>query len=1216
MANTIKLKRGSGSNPSASDLSIGEVALRTDGNPKLFTKNDAGNVLEVGAVESGSITSTQILDGTIVNADINASAAIAGTKISPDFGTQSISTTGTVTSGSAVLSSTFPNLSFTDADHNSDFRLEVNSGQFKIVDTTNSADRLIVQSDGTIDVQGNLDANAGLDVTGGITASSTGNASLILDAGTGSQAGDQVSFIDFKLDGTLKANIAVNEATSGNPLEINSAGTGATKLFNAGSEKLATFSGGISVTGQVNSDGSHMGDSDKALFGNSNDLQIYHTGSHGYIDNNTGSLRIRDAGGAEKLKVHGTGVTVTGTCTATTFSGSGASLTNIPASQLTGTLPALDGSNLTGLTVDNAQTLDNLDSTQFLRSDQTDTLNGILVVGGSTVSGNEGGEVQFTQSPNGSLSGSTVNVDVNTNNLRIFESGGNTRGFYLDLNSASNYAGGKIFHNGNDGSGSGLDADTLDGVQGSSYLRSDAADTFSGNLTGSSGTNIKLDSNVGTNNNTAYASMAGYIEFTNDYSDAARGANKIRLQNDGSWLAGFGISANSHDIYTGGNFNFYKSNSTTSFTNLMSLSSTGQLGTAVQGVVWGASNDGSGSGLDADTLDGLQASQFLRDDAEGTLNSRLNLTNSASYPLIIGSSSGMDNARLLLRGSSSPYMRFREGNTDKAYIQWSSSGYLQFVNQESGEILRIKDGNNGLIYDVGGTENKVFHAGNDGSGSGLDADVLRGIGGQKYLTSYNDATGGWEDNNRNFRVTTGGNSAGLVFHESDGTFAFQLYGDGSNYGFLDGNWASWDIQKAINGAFKVDEGNGLYRVWNAGNDGSGSGLDSDTVDGLSASQFIRSDDSDTITKGSTWVLTHSLADWGFRFSNGNGSNAHIYMCHGTHGMHIRNDSAGTSQYLLDVYANNGNRFRVRGGDAYTTINGNAVWHAGNDGSGSGLDSDTVDGLQASNFVRSDTSDTMNGELNMAHNQNRQIVLNRNISSPSNYYNGLQMEVRATSGTAGIGLHRNGYSHCGIYHDGSGSVKFNMNNGTATLNGNSGTLWGSSNDGSGSGLDADVLDGLQASSFLRSDANDNLGGVLSYHSNDARLQFRNTSYNTYLYIGGWSSTNSNGISRIRNSNDNLHIDCGAQGSLYLNHYSSKTTYAAHVSPKSNNTYDLGGSSNRWRNLYINDLNLSNEGHSNDVDGTWGSYTIQEGAEDLYLLNKRNGKKYKFNLTEVN
>jgi len=41
--------------------------------------------------------------------------------------------------------------------------------------------------------------------------------------------------------------------------------------------------------------------------------------------------------------------TVTGTCAATTFSGSGASLTNLPAANLTGTLPAISGANLTSL---------------------------------------------------------------------------------------------------------------------------------------------------------------------------------------------------------------------------------------------------------------------------------------------------------------------------------------------------------------------------------------------------------------------------------------------------------------------------------------------------------------------------------------------------------------------------------------------------------------------------------------------------------------------------------------------------------------------------------------------------------------------------------------------------------------------------------------------------------------------------------------------------
>ena len=113
MANTIKLKRGSGSDPGTSDLSVGELAIRTD-TALLFTKNDGGSVVPIGisdgdkgditvssnggtfTIDSGVVTSAKIADGTIVNADINASAAIDGSKISPAF-TSDITGTGNLT---------------------------------------------------------------------------------------------------------------------------------------------------------------------------------------------------------------------------------------------------------------------------------------------------------------------------------------------------------------------------------------------------------------------------------------------------------------------------------------------------------------------------------------------------------------------------------------------------------------------------------------------------------------------------------------------------------------------------------------------------------------------------------------------------------------------------------------------------------------------------------------------------------------------------------------------------------------------------------------------------------------------------------------------------------------------------------------------------------------------------------------------------------------
>lgn len=71
----------------------------------------------------------------------------------------------------------------------------------------------------------------------------------------------------------------------------------------------------------------------------------------------------------------------------------------------------------------------------------------------------------------------------------------------------------------------------------------------------------------------------------------------------------------------------------------------------------------------------------------------------------------------------------------------------------------------------------------------------------------------------------------------------------------------------------------------------------------------------------------------------------------------------------------------------------------------------------------------------------------------------------------------------------------------------------------------------------------------------------------------------------------------------------------IIPSQDSKLNLGSEKYRFANVYTGDLNLSNEGRNNDVDGTWGKYTIQEGRDDLFLINKRSGKKFKFVLEEV-
>ena len=76
-------------------------------------------------------------------------------------------------------------------------------------------------------------------------------------------------------------------------------------------------------------------------------------------------------------------------------------------------------------------------------------------------------------------------------------------------------------------------------------------------------------------------------------------------------------------------------------------------------------------------------------------------------------------------------------------------------------------------------------------------------------------------------------------------------------------------------------------------------------------------------------------------------------------------------------------------------------------------------------------------------------------------------------------------------------------------------------------------------------------------------------------------------------------------------------AGSLLPSTDDTYDLGSASFQWANIYTGDLNLSNESkeEGNVVDGTKGSWTIQEGSEDLFIVNNKSGKKYKFKLEEV-
>ena len=75
-------------------------------------------------------------------------------------------------------------------------------------------------------------------------------------------------------------------------------------------------------------------------------------------------------------------------------------------------------------------------------------------------------------------------------------------------------------------------------------------------------------------------------------------------------------------------------------------------------------------------------------------------------------------------------------------------------------------------------------------------------------------------------------------------------------------------------------------------------------------------------------------------------------------------------------------------------------------------------------------------------------------------------------------------------------------------------------------------------------------------------------------------------------------------------------SAGLTPSADNTYNLGSSSYRWANLHVADMQLSNvDTGGNEVDGTEGSWSVQEGEDDIYLINRKNGKRFKIKLEEV-
>jgi hypothetical protein len=137
--------------------------------------------------------------------------------------------------------------------------------------------------------------------------------------------------------------------------------------------------------------------------------------------------------------------------------------------------------------------------------------------------------------------------------------------------------------------------------------------------------------------------------------------------------------------------------------------------------------------------------------------------------------------------------------------------------------------------------------------------------------------------------------------------------------------------------------------------------------------------------------------------------------------------------------------------------------------------------------------------------------------------------------------------------------------------------------------------------------------LEVYNGSSWLRLVVTSDDEGVSIGGDIFANTGNIRMNRAGGDTTTAKGGLEflidGTTYARLYQSAAgnlLSQGNINPSATNTYDLGTTSLRWRNIYTQDLHLSN--------GV-GDYTIVEGEENLYLVNHKTNKSFKFALIEV-
>lgn len=273
-----------------------------------------------------------------------------------------------------------------------------------------------------------------------------------------------------------------------------------------------------------------------------------------------------------------------------------------------------------------------------------------------------------------------------------------------------------IWHAGNDGANSGLDADLLDGQHGSYYAKATDVATLQGYFTNGVANNAdKLDGYHASNFARLYIHNSEWSDIADIPSNLDIGFHSVHVSTKeySALLVGKDYAGSEWQIYFHPDKNYtdevyYRKPSknlvrTFAFTNSNVASATKL---ATPRTIWGQSFDGSanvsGAMTGVTSVDGL----LYFDTTTGFVK----ISGSSPSPLVLNSTSTYN------------YLYFRVNDSNKANIGWYNDN-LGLIMQCGSNFVSLAS--TGDLKKNGSY--KFWHEGNDGSGSGLDADMVDGL---------------------------------------------------------------------------------------------------------------------------------------------------------------------------------------------------------------------------------------------------------------------------------------------------------------------------------------------------------------------------------------------------------------------------------------------------------------------------------------------------------